>query len=41
MVGIKLLIDILGKVLDSAVIPMGVVTGVKAGFFYFSVLDTL
>ena len=30
--GIPLLIDRLGKVLDSAVIPMGVVTGVKAGF---------
>ena len=32
MVGIPLLIDRLGKVLDSAVIPMGVVTGVKARF---------
>ena len=32
MVGIPLLIDILGKVLESEVIPMGVVTGVKAGF---------
>ena len=32
MVGIPLFIDRLGKVLDSAFIPMGVVTGVKAGF---------
>ena len=32
MVGIPLLIDRLGKVLDSAVIPMGLVTGVKARF---------
>ena len=32
MVGIPLLIYRLGEVLDSAVIPMGVVTGVKAGF---------
>ena len=33
MVGIPLLIDRLGDVLDSAVIPMGVVTDVKAGYF--------
>ena len=31
MGGIPLLIERLGKVLDSAVIPVGVVTGVKAG----------
>ena len=33
MVGIPLLMDRLGDVLDSAVIPMGVVMGVKAGSF--------
>ena len=41
MVGIPLLIDILGKMLDSTVIPVGVVTGVKAGFFFCSLGDTL
>ena len=38
MVGIPILIDILSKVLDSAVIPMGIVTGVKAGYFIFQSL---
>ena len=33
MVGIPLLIDRLGKVLDSTVIPTGAVTGMKAGSF--------
>ena len=33
MVVIPLLIDRLDEFLDSAVIPMGVVTGVKAGYF--------
>ena len=41
MVGMPLLIDRLGKVLDRAVIPMGVVTVVKAGFVFFSLGDTL
>ena len=35
MVGILLTIDILGEVLDSVVISMGVVTCVKAGFCIF------
>ena len=38
MSGITILIDLLGKVLDSAVIPMGVVTGVKAGYFILQYL---
>ena len=33
MAVIPLVIDLLDKVLDSAIIPMGVVTGVKAGYF--------
>ena len=38
MVGILLLIDRLGKVLKRAVIPMGIVTGVKAGSFLLQYL---
>ena len=38
MVDITLLIDRLGEVLDSAVIPMGIVTGVKAGSFLLQYL---
>ena len=41
MAGIPLLIDRLGEVLDSAVIPMGVVTCVKVGFFFCSLGDNL
>ena len=33
MVGILLLNERLGKVLESAAIPMVIVTGVKAGYF--------
>ena len=33
MVGIPFLVDILGEVLDSMFIPMGVVTCLKAGSF--------
>ena len=41
MVVIRILIYILGEVLDSAVIPMGVVTCVKAGFLFCGLGDTL
>ena len=40
MVVIRILIYILGEVLDSAVIPMGVVTCVKARFV-FAVLEII
>ena len=34
MADIPLLVDLLVKVLDSPFIPMGVVMGVKAGYFF-------